>query len=183
MNSSSTFTFGLAISDGTVVVNNANAVGTGPLVVNNGGTLNLFGTGTTNTLTLGVNNLPSGNSFTLNKGGILNLTLEGDGTSDAINAAAKGVSLAGTLQLDGTINYSDSYTLFTDFNTLSDSNLAIIGYDTTDYAAKLSSTGTLSFIPQEVDVPEPSTFPLFGLGLGVVGTVFYFRRVRSSAAL
>ncbi len=166
----STRTIGALGVTGTGFLNIAQAslsTGGGVMISNGGLQLNGASAGT---LTLALNQ-----NFTMT-GGTLNFDL---GTAqDLISGSGTGTfSLTNAtlaLNLGSGFNYDTIYSVISGFAAGSMSNLAITGYDTTDYFASLASNGDLTF--EVISVPEPGTFSFLLLGVGGLFLILANRR-------
>jgi hypothetical protein len=172
---SSSFSGGWNVANGSVVAENANALGTGAVEVTAGalsstvGTANMGALSLMTTGTLQVDqttfSISTGQNFTMS-GGTFDLT-DSSGSVGEIEGAGSGTFsiTGGTLDLGGnTWNYSNTYDILNGFASGSVSGLTITDFDTTDYNANLSSSGVLSFTA----VPEPGTIGTVALGTALL---------------
>ena len=170
----------------TVQANSSTALGTGAVTIS-GGTL----TSSVASLSLGGNftilsgsvspNQTSAGAFALAvdknfvmSGGTLNLTL--GASFDQITGSGAGTFsfTGGTLALDTTgagFGYGSTYQIFSGFASGSVSGVSFSGFDSADFAANLSNSGTLSFSA----VPEPSTYAAI-LGTAVLASAVWKKR-------
>ncbi len=160
----------LAVQNGALNVNQASLTAGGGVAVSTGGNLILNGGTTAATLTLG-----SGQNFTVNSGA---LTFALGSATGLANGSTEifgnnGTGSGGTFTLTGLtlditqgtgFSTSNTYQLLANFSSSTAvSNIAtnIAGFD-----ANIDSTGLLSFSPAAV--PEPSTWGLMFIGLGLL---------------
>ena len=186
LSGASTWTGGVAVTAGTLAVNNTTLSGTGTGAVtissgatltgtgsasgtvSNSGTINPGAVGTVGTLTTGAE--------TFNSGSILNLDYSGDTVDELITSSVSGLNIA-------TLNFSNisgalvdpSYTLIAD----SAGGLTLPGTVTnlpTNYALALSGNN-LNLVQIVAPAPEPSQYAAFGIGLlGLGGLALRARR-------
>ncbi len=171
LTAANTYSGTTTVNNGTLLAGNAMALGTGSATINSGGNLNVRDTSTT-TPAVGALTLGNNANLTLNSGGALTMTLTSTGTSDNIAFSGTGtLTLSGALMLNTTdsINYGDTYQLFSGAASITENNtFTITGYDTADYTASLdNTTGILSFTATAV--PEPATYLGGLLMVGAVG--------------
>lgn len=165
-----TYTGGTTLNSGTLVAENAGALGGGVVTVS-GGALDLNGAGA---LTL---SMASGKNFTMSAG---TLSFNLGTTSDQIaSAGSAGFTLSGgtlALTLGSGFDYNNDYQLFNGFSSglSSVSGLTISGYDTVNYTASLSTAGLLEFTA--TSIPEPSTYAVIIGGFALAGCVARRRR-------
>jgi fibronectin-binding autotransporter adhesin len=189
---------GTIVNAGTLIAGNASALGSGAVTIS-GGTLNTSvanvnaGALTLNNATsvLAINDTAAG-QITLASGAILAMSsgkiavnITDLSTFDRIVGAGTGkftitggtLELAGFSGFEGTGIAGNTYNLFSSFTTgtSSVSNLAITGYNQSNWLATLGTDGVLSFAA----VPEPSTYGL--IGAGALAAVALVRRRRKAA--
>ncbi|HEY9248014.1 MAG TPA: autotransporter-associated beta strand repeat-containing protein [Rariglobus sp.] len=165
-----TYTGGTTLNSGTLVAENAGALGGGAVTVS-GGALDLNGAGA---LTL---SLASGKNFTMSAG-TLSFNL-GTSSDQIASAGSAGFTLSGgtlALTLGSGFDYNNDYQLFSGFSSglSSVSGLTISGYDTVNYTASLSTAGLLEFTA--TSIPEPSTYAVIVGGFVLAGCVARRRR-------
>ena len=174
-----------SISGGAVsVASGATLAGTGTIATSAGNSIAVSGT-----LAPGDVSSIGTINFTLNSGDKLNFlsgsTLALDvatSTADTVAFATSGDWLSGagnlTLALAGTINYAATYTVFSNVTTSGFTLAGITGYDTTDYAASFSKSGSQYLLSFNA-VPEPDAAGLLPLG----GLALWLGRRRLQAVL
>lgn len=189
LTNANTYQGGTVITTGTLAAQNSagSATGTGAVLVS--GTSVLAGTGhiapdagnnitvegyispgldSTGTLTL---DLEGASKLEFLAGSDLNFTLGTD--ADLVDFATAGDWLAGSgnvmlnLTLGDGFNYDESYVIFSDVTTAAFTLAGIIGYDTVSYLASFEQIGN-NYVVSFDAVPEPSTWMLLGLGVGLV---------------
>lgn len=187
---SNTYSGPTVVSGGTLLAANVTALGTSIVSVNGTGTLqtdvanlnvkslSVSGTGAVNIngSSVGTITLDSGENFSMSAGALV-FGYDSVSSYDQILGSGAGqFSLTGgVINLsDSAWDYSQTYAIFSGFNSGSVSGISFTGYNTTEYLAGLSDSGILSFTA----VPEPSTFTALISLLGATAVFWRRRRAR-----
>jgi fibronectin-binding autotransporter adhesin len=170
LSGANTFSGGLTITNGTLVAGSASALGAGNVTVSGDGTaVGVLASSLANINAVG-DVAVSGGSLDLNTSGVGSLTLAADknftmtagtwnvtlataGSGDRVLGSGSGTFNISdcAIALSGTPAYGSTYSLFPGFASGTVTNVTITGYDTTNYAATLSSAGVLSFTSTATD--------------------------------
>ena len=170
LNGASTYTGATTVTVGTLVAANDKALGDTSSLSVNGGNLDVRGTGTTGTLTLG-----TAAAFSLSSGTV-KFEL-GTAFDQLVSSGAGAFTITGgTFALDVTgagFSYANTYQVLSGFGgSNSVTNLGFTGYDSANFTADLGTNGVLSFTA----VPESATWALLAFSLT---TVLVLRRRRA----
>lgn len=161
LSGANTFTGGVQVDGGSLVIANSSALGGGDVDLDSG-TLDMNGAAT--------QLADVGGDFHMN-GGILSMSYESGGSTFDYITGSTGATftiVGGQLDLGNyDWDYEESYGLFVGFDSGSVSGLSITNYDTANYLAVLGNDGVLSFSV----IPEPGSYALMAGSLALVSVM------------
>jgi autotransporter-associated beta strand protein len=192
LSGNNTYNNGTTVSAGTLLVNSS--AGSGPMLVNSGGTLGGGGTiagavtiNSGGTLSPGnpVGTLTINNNLTANSGAILDLTL---GTSSDEVVVAGNLNLSGTLNITAGSGFTTTtYTLFTYTGTLTLGSLTLNLPASTTGSINTNTPGQVNVTVQTLSSTIPAFpgalgFGQFASGARFGGSVYYVSNTNDSGA-